>query len=512
MEGIKLGSTTAGREEDIDFEEAYNNEEDLNGIENERSVESDDENNSLVHENLESFLNLRPAELYEDDEEGIHDNNSKKMNPIFNYNNRNISSNSRPLSSFSSGLSPKRKQMNQEEDVIIEPPSASILLASDLNVGDSISSFESSSFRPTLTTSFDSENMGKSKVEDHGDDVVQYFGDKQNVEEDVDDFQSQEEKVSFYKQKYEAAFRDLQIVNENYIRYQKSSEELEKEYDVEMERYEQKVVELSKKLSEMSKDQEKLKTSLREKVNQNNGEIQNLLDEISNLKELEKKYAERIRDLDQRNLDLETKLRVAEASVQTLTDQNQEESKKVIILQAELKDYKEQSQTMIQRLKDEVNELQLELTLKVKTASPLNTKDMEYEKTSAQPNEASNTTDKEKGYKSLIENLQSELSSIRDESNNTKLHLEQSEKELDKQRKLVVDLQLQISKLTEEKEQLLLLPSISTSSAEVQMIIEKEQQNKRIIDTALDDILELAEAIYHSLEDCSIGISETNKE
>ncbi|KAL9646373.1 hypothetical protein ABK040_014524 [Willaertia magna] len=342
--------------------------------------------------------------------------------------------------------------MNQEEDVIMEPPSDSILLASDLNVGDSISSFESSSFRPTLTTSFDSENMGKSKVEDHGDDVVQYFGDKQNVEEDVDDFQSQEEKANFYKQKYEAAFRDLQIVNENYIRYQKSSEELEKEYDVEMERYEQKVVELSfKNLSEMSKDQEKLKTSLREKVNQNNSEIQNLLDEISNLKELEKKLQRTI-------------------------------------------------ETMIQRLKDEVNELQLELTLKVKTASPLNTKDMEYEKTSAQPNEASNTTDKEKEYK--------------DESNNTKLHLEQSDKELDKQRKLVVDLiiQLQISKLTEEKEQLLLLPAISTSSAEVQMIIEKEQQNKRIIDTALDDILELAEAIYHSLEDCSIVISETNKE
>jgi len=64
-------------------------------------------------------------------------------------------------------------------------------------------------------------------------------------------FSTIEDELNFYKQKYEETSRDLQVMSENYLKYQQSSEDLEKEYDAEIERYEQQSQQYESRITEL---------------------------------------------------------------------------------------------------------------------------------------------------------------------------------------------------------------------------------------------------------------------
>lgn len=184
-----------------------------------------------------------------------------------------------------------------------------------------------------------------------------------HIDEVVPQFDNPREEADFWKKKYKEKQKELAELEESFNDFQTSSRDLEGEMEKELAIKE-------KKLEELQSQYRRLKTDYDdyvEKTRRNNDEggkaISAMQEEVTRLKKLEKQYASDKQRLEQENDNLERKERQLTVSVEDLTKKLHSVMEENVVLQTEIDDYKSGSQESIQRLKDELRDMRLELSL-----------------------------------------------------------------------------------------------------------------------------------------------------
>ncbi len=171
-----------------------------------------------------------------------------------------------------------------------------------------------------------------------------------------------EDSVEYWKEKYE----DL---NAQYDDFQKSSQELEHELEVQLKHSENQIKELSSRNNRVANENETLKTKIKD-LNISTHVLQEELAKFKAVKEEMQKY---IRELEQKNDNLEQTNRCAMFSLGEFEAKMNEALEQNAILHSEMEAKDDLAET-VQRLRDETRDLKQELAVRQKVNQTLNLK------------------------------------------------------------------------------------------------------------------------------------------
>ncbi|KAM3186758.1 hypothetical protein ACTXT7_003677 [Hymenolepis weldensis] len=166
--------------------------------------------------------------------------------------------------------------------------------------------------------------------------------------------------VNYWKQKAEEYKQLWEEEKEEFKEFQYNSKELESELEVQLELLEKGNAELQAKLERITMDNESSNEKHDALVSRLNRQVTSLQEEVNNLKTEAAQRKDYIRQLEQTNDDLERSNRNALASVGDIEDRLNQVLEKNALLEVELYE-KEELDVYVQRLKDEVRELNQEL-------------------------------------------------------------------------------------------------------------------------------------------------------
>ncbi|VDL19320.1 unnamed protein product [Hymenolepis diminuta] len=166
--------------------------------------------------------------------------------------------------------------------------------------------------------------------------------------------------VNYWKQKAEEYKQLWEEEKEEFKEFQYNSKELESELEVQLELLEKGNAELQAKLERITMDNESSSEKHDALVTRLNRQVTSLQEEVNNLKTEAAQRKDYIRQLEQANDDLERSNRNALASVGDIEDRLNQVLEKNALLEVELYE-KEELDVYVQRLKDEVRELNQEL-------------------------------------------------------------------------------------------------------------------------------------------------------
>ncbi|KAG2377701.1 hypothetical protein C9374_009217 [Naegleria lovaniensis] len=172
-------------------------------------------------------------------------------------------------------------------------------------------------------------------------------------------FPSKEDEATYYKRKYLETCHDLQVLSESYAKYQKRSEELEEEYDAELERYENLLQKSDLKINILLEQVKRLKEEIEEKNSTHSLEIERMIHELKRSNESEKFSLDLIKDIESSNGVLEQKLSMIEKDYERKL---KEESNKQKELQHSLDEMKLTAAETIEKLKSENSRLENDLS------------------------------------------------------------------------------------------------------------------------------------------------------
>ncbi|VDN96174.1 unnamed protein product [Rodentolepis nana] len=169
--------------------------------------------------------------------------------------------------------------------------------------------------------------------------------------------------VNYWKQKAEEYKQLWEEEKEEFKEFQFNSKELESELETQLDLLEKSNAELQAKLERITIENETSYEKHDAVVARLNRQITNLQDEVNNLKTESAHRKDYIRQLEQANDDLERSNRNALASIGDIEDRLNQVLEKNALLEVELYE-KEELNVCIQRLKDEVRELNQELNIR----------------------------------------------------------------------------------------------------------------------------------------------------
>ena len=173
-------------------------------------------------------------------------------------------------------------------------------------------------------------------------------------EEEVPVFDSPAEEVEYWKEKYYVKVDDVLDAELNYEELKFTLKERETEMEEELHAV-QKKLQSKLKQAQLSEQQHK-DALLKARANQQEtgsqtSRLQTSLDKaLADLQQLQR----RVRQLEQENDDLVRRERMAEATIDNLTQQVEKTTEDSVLLQCELEEQGTVSEEVIQRLKDEV--------------------------------------------------------------------------------------------------------------------------------------------------------------
>ncbi|KAF2903408.1 hypothetical protein ILUMI_02786 [Ignelater luminosus] len=184
-------------------------------------------------------------------------------------------------------------------------------------------------------------------------------------------FNSLEEEVSYWKDLAQRVIEEKESVQREYEDYTADSQQLEKEYEIAIEQNERTVKEV-KSVNNLL--QNKLE-NLQMKLEQANRENSMLRSDIDILKEEKIQLTKYIRELEQKNDDLERAQRVVTETVGAIEMSLNNALERNAILESEV-DEKECLKEKLQRLADETRDLKQELQVREKEKCPDNERAM----------------------------------------------------------------------------------------------------------------------------------------
>lgn len=165
-----------------------------------------------------------------------------------------------------------------------------------------------------------------------------------------------ENSVLFWKQKYE----ELSI---QFDEFQKSSRDFEQELESELKQCEQEIKELNSRNHRLTVNHDLMKDKLTEMNLNTQKQISKLQEELAQYKAVKDEMQKYIRELEQKNDDLERTNRCAMFSLGEFEAKLNEALERNAILESELDEKDELAET-VQRLRDEARDLKQELAVR----------------------------------------------------------------------------------------------------------------------------------------------------
>lgn len=181
-------------------------------------------------------------------------------------------------------------------------------------------------------------------------------------------FESPQAEIDFWKQKYEETKEELDELEEAFSEFQTSSKELEAVMESELEMNEKKLKEVTSQFNRMKTDHEDAMDKSRRITEDSGKMIHRLQEETESLRTSTKDLKKEKQKLEQENDNLERKLRETDAAYQDLSEKMNRLLEENAHLQTELEEKNRLNQETIQRLKDDIRDLRLELSLSDKKA------------------------------------------------------------------------------------------------------------------------------------------------
>jgi len=176
-------------------------------------------------------------------------------------------------------------------------------------------------------------------------------------------FSSINEECAFWKKKYQEKEKELLEVEESFAEFQQSSKELEAELEREPHLNEQKLKDITTQFHRLKVDFEESKAKSIRSTEQSADMIHRLQEEVAALKREKGQLLKERQRLEHENDNLERKEREAQASLEDANDKLNKLLEENAFLQTELEEQNNRNQETLQRLKEEIRDLKLELSL-----------------------------------------------------------------------------------------------------------------------------------------------------
>jgi hypothetical protein len=247
-------------------------------------------------------------------------------------------------------------------------------------------------------------------------------------------------------------------LNSQYDDFQKSSLEFEKELELQLEQSEVKIKELQNVNARYSVDNDTLKSKLNEINTNTHKQISQLQEELAKFKAVRDEMQKYIRELEQKNDNLEQTNRCAMFSLGEFESKLNEALERNSILEMELDDKDELAET-VQRLRDEARDLKQEIAVRQQKAQktttstsivvvdPLNNVSMDTDSTSI-------TNNNNKTNSSALNTILNELQLISQQTTN----------QFQSQQQPQIKQQQQQQQHSQQQQQLPVTPSIRISA------------------------------------------------
>ncbi|XP_046686645.1 nuclear distribution protein nudE-like 1-A isoform X1 [Homalodisca vitripennis] len=166
-------------------------------------------------------------------------------------------------------------------------------------------------------------------------------------------FKDKEEEVEYWRRKCEETDREAE-------EYRESCQMIEKELEMSLEQAEQQVRELRSKCNRLQFENENLREKVEHSQQEKVSQILELQEEVAQSRTREEHYRKYIRELEQKNDDLERAQRAMYVSLEEFETKLNASIERNVLLESEL-DEKESLKVMVQRLKDEARDLKQEI-------------------------------------------------------------------------------------------------------------------------------------------------------
>ncbi|KAI9141630.1 hypothetical protein BKA69DRAFT_1166632 [Paraphysoderma sedebokerense] len=177
-------------------------------------------------------------------------------------------------------------------------------------------------------------------------------------------FASIEEELSYYKSKYNETIVNLEQTKLAFDEFQADSKDLETELENEIERLEKSVEDYKSKNESLNRDMEEWKNRYHSSKRESDDTITKLQSELNTIKAEFGELKIRIRDIEQENEELDKLQRISESNAQDLESKYNKALEKIAFLESEL-DEKVKLEEDSQRLRDELRDLQHELSVRL---------------------------------------------------------------------------------------------------------------------------------------------------
>lgn len=179
---------------------------------------------------------------------------------------------------------------------------------------------------------------------------------------------SKDEEIEYWRRQCEEKTRKIQELEEGFDEFQQSSKELEVAMEQELHLAEERAADLQRQLERFKQSSDDLLQKSRAKAQEMTNLSLKHQEELDRLKEEKSRLLREQRNLEQKNDDLERRSREHDATINDLTEKLDKLYEENVWLKTELEINKQNSEEVIQRLKDELRDQKLEITL-LRTAS-----------------------------------------------------------------------------------------------------------------------------------------------
>ncbi|KAJ9585354.1 hypothetical protein L9F63_002851 [Diploptera punctata] len=187
------------------------------------------------------------------------------------------------------------------------------------------------------------------------------------IDQDIPTFSSKDEEVQYWKdlatqlhQELEYARDETKQVERELEEFQENSQQLEKELETQLEQSDKTIRELRTRSNRLQLDYETLKESFEQTKRQNTSQISELQSTVTEYQNHEKKLLEYIRQLEQKNDDLERSHRAMMTSVAEFEAKLNSAIERNALLESE----QDEAHAVVQRLKDEARDLKQEMKIR----------------------------------------------------------------------------------------------------------------------------------------------------
>ncbi|KAJ4443911.1 hypothetical protein ANN_05698 [Periplaneta americana] len=187
------------------------------------------------------------------------------------------------------------------------------------------------------------------------------------MDQDIPSFSSKDEEILYWKdlaaqlhQGLEEAREDTRQVERELEEFQENSQQLEKELETQLEQADKTIRDLRTRNNRLQLDNDTLKDSFEQTKRQNNTQISELQTTVANYRSHEENLLKYIRELEQKNDDLERSHRAMMTSVSEFESKLNSAIERNALLESE----QDEARAMVQRLKDEARDLRQEMKIR----------------------------------------------------------------------------------------------------------------------------------------------------